>query len=74
MCGGTAKTTNRPSGQQDSANYVSDAVSDAGRTCKTFFCSKIRKRARVGKGTDHTERDSRFEILILFQNLSEILI
>lgn len=74
MCGGTAKTTNQPPGWQDSASYVSDAVSGAGRTCKTLFCTKIRKRARVGRGTDHTELDSRFEILILFQNLSEILI
>ncbi|XP_006752722.1 PREDICTED: folliculin-interacting protein 2 isoform X2 [Myotis davidii] len=58
MCGGTAKTTNRPPGRQDSASYVSDAVSGAGRTCKTLFCTKIRKRARVGRGTDHTELDS----------------
>ncbi|XP_016055820.1 PREDICTED: folliculin-interacting protein 2 [Miniopterus natalensis] len=58
MCGGTAKTTNRPGGQQDSASYVSDAVSGAGRTCKTLFCTKIRKHARVGRGTDHAELNS----------------
>ncbi|XP_036095810.1 folliculin-interacting protein 2 isoform X1 [Molossus molossus] len=58
MCGGTAKTTNRPVGQQDSASYVSGAVSGAGRTYKTLFCTKIRKRARVGRGTDHTELDN----------------
>lgn len=68
------KTTNRPGGRQDSASYVSDAVSGAGRTYKTLFCTKIRKRAWVGRGTDHTELNNRFEILVLFQNLSEIFI
>lgn len=74
MCGGTTKTTIQPGGRQDAARCVSDAASGAGRTYKTLLCAKIRKRARVGRGIDHTELDNRFETLVLFQNLSEIFI
>ena len=74
MCGGTAKTPNWPGAPQNSAGCVSAAVSGAGRTYKTLLCTKIRKCARVGRGTDHTDLDNRFEILVLFQNLSEIFI
>ncbi|XP_012507376.1 PREDICTED: folliculin-interacting protein 2 isoform X1 [Propithecus coquereli] len=52
MCGGTAKTTYQPGGWQDSARCVSDAVSGAGRICKTLLCTKIRKHAGVGRNTD----------------------
>ncbi|KAM5307509.1 folliculin-interacting protein 2 isoform 3-T3 [Glossophaga mutica] len=58
MCGGTAKTPNRPGAPQNSASCVSDAVSGAGRTYKTLLCTKIRKCARVGRGTDHMELDN----------------
>ncbi|XP_058406258.1 folliculin-interacting protein 2 isoform X4 [Diceros bicornis minor] len=58
MCGGTTETANQPRGWQDSARCVSDAVSGAGRTYKTLLCTKIRKCARVGRGTDHTELDN----------------
>ncbi|KAM9678749.1 folliculin-interacting protein 2 isoform 4-T4 [Trichechus inunguis] len=54
MCGGTAKTTNRPGAWQESARCVSDAMSGAGRTYKTFLCKNLRKRARVGRDTGHT--------------------
>ncbi|XP_046314774.1 folliculin-interacting protein 2 isoform X5 [Marmota monax] len=57
MCGGTAKTTNRPGDWQDSARCVSGVVSGAGRIYKTLLCTKIRKCAGVGRGTDHTEPD-----------------
>ncbi|KAM6221254.1 folliculin-interacting protein 2 isoform 3-T3 [Rhynchocyon petersi] len=53
MCGGTAKTRTRPWPCQDSARCVSDAVSGAGRICKTFLCKKHQKYAQVGQGTDH---------------------
>lgn len=66
MCGGTAKTTNQPRGWQDSARCVSDAVSGAKRIYKTLLCTKIQKCAQVGRDTDHTELDNRFEILVLF--------
>ncbi|XP_011362033.1 folliculin-interacting protein 2 [Pteropus vampyrus] len=58
MCGGTTKTTIQPGGRQDAARCVSDAASGAGRTYKTLLCAKIRKRARVGRGIDHTELDN----------------
>ncbi|XP_014635729.1 PREDICTED: folliculin-interacting protein 2 isoform X3 [Ceratotherium simum simum] len=58
MCGGTTETANQPRGWQDSARCVSDSVSGAGRTYKTLLCTKIRKCARVGRGTDHTELDN----------------
>ncbi|XP_027782547.1 folliculin-interacting protein 2 isoform X3 [Marmota flaviventris] len=57
MCGGTAKTTNWPGGWQDSARCVSGVVSGAGRIYKTLLCTKIRKCAGVGRGSDHTEPD-----------------
>ncbi|XP_012639040.1 folliculin-interacting protein 2 isoform X1 [Microcebus murinus] len=53
MCGGTTKTTYQPGGWRDSARCVSDAVSGAGRIYKTLLCTKIRKRAGVGRNTDH---------------------
>ncbi|KAL2781051.1 folliculin-interacting protein 2 isoform 2 [Daubentonia madagascariensis] len=58
MCGGTTKTTNRPGSWQDSARCVSDAVSGAGRIYKTLLCTKIRKRAGVGRNTDHKGLDN----------------
>ncbi|XP_024424825.2 folliculin-interacting protein 2 isoform X3 [Desmodus rotundus] len=58
MCGGTAKTPNWPGAPQNSAGCVSAAVSGAGRTYKTLLCTKIRKCARVGRGTDHTDLDN----------------
>lgn len=74
MCGGTAKSTSRRGGRQDPAGCVSDAASGAGRTYRSNLCTKLRKRARVGRGTDHTELHNRFETLVLFQNLSNIFI
>ncbi|XP_008590547.1 PREDICTED: folliculin-interacting protein 2-like, partial [Galeopterus variegatus] len=58
MCGGTAKTTDWPGGWQGSARCVSDAVSGAGRIYETRLCTKIRKFAGVGRGTDHTALDN----------------
>ncbi|XP_036981617.2 folliculin-interacting protein 2 isoform X5 [Artibeus jamaicensis] len=58
MCGGTAKTPNRPGALQKSTGCVSDAVSGAGRTYKTLLCTKIKKCARVGRGTKHMELDN----------------
>lgn len=74
MCGGTAKSTNRPGGLQDPAGCGSDAASGAGRTYKSNLCTKLQKRARVGRGTDHTELHNRFDTLVLFQNPSNIFI
>nr|XP_023416166.1 LOW QUALITY PROTEIN: folliculin-interacting protein 2 [Cavia porcellus] len=58
MCGGTAKTSNQPGGWQDSARYVRDAVSAAGRIYKTLLCTKIQRCAWVGRDTSHTGLDN----------------
>ncbi|XP_004868622.1 folliculin-interacting protein 2 isoform X3 [Heterocephalus glaber] len=70
MCGGSAKTTNQPGAWPDSPRCVSDAGSAAGRIYKTFLCTKIQKRAWVGRGTDHTELDNSWSCSEL--DLSEI--
>ncbi|XP_048950273.1 folliculin-interacting protein 2 isoform X4 [Canis lupus dingo] len=78
MCGGTAKTANRPGGWQESARCVCHAGSGAGRTIKTPLCTKTRKRARVGRGTtdrlelSHSWSCSEFDLneirLIVYQD------
>ncbi|XP_005629440.1 folliculin-interacting protein 2 isoform X4 [Canis lupus familiaris] len=78
MCGGTAKTANRPGGWQESARCVCHAGSGAGRTIKTPLCTKSRKRARVGRGTtdrlelSHSWSCSEFDLneirLIVYQD------
>ncbi|XP_032188553.1 folliculin-interacting protein 2 isoform X3 [Mustela erminea] len=55
MCGGSKKTANRPGGWQESTRCVCNGGSGAGRNYKALLCTKTRKRARVGRGTDHTE-------------------
>ncbi|XP_075807128.1 folliculin-interacting protein 2 isoform X3 [Microtus pennsylvanicus] len=52
MCGGTAKATNRPAGQQESARCATDATSGAGRVFKTLVCAKIPKCTRGGRGAE----------------------
>lgn len=81
MCGGSAKsttTTNPSGGWQDSAQCASDAACRVRRTYKKLLlCTKIRKRARVGRVTDHVELDhswscSEFDLdeirLIIYQD------
>ncbi|XP_077702643.1 folliculin-interacting protein 2 isoform X4 [Canis aureus] len=78
MCGGTAKTANRPGGWQESARCVCHAGSGAGRTIKTPLCTKTRKRARAGRGTtdrlelSHSWSCSEFDLneirLIVYQD------
>ncbi|XP_032719278.1 folliculin-interacting protein 2 isoform X3 [Lontra canadensis] len=55
MCGGSTKTANRPGGWQESTRCVCNGGSGAGRNYKALLCTKTRKRARVGRGADHTE-------------------
>ncbi|XP_059030297.1 folliculin-interacting protein 2 isoform X3 [Mustela lutreola] len=55
MCGGSKKTANRPGGWQESTRCVCNGGSGAGRNYKALLCTKTRKRARVGRGADHTE-------------------
>ena len=61
MCGGTAKATNRPAGQQESARCATDATSGAGRVFKTLVCAKIPKCARGGRGAEAAGLNHRFE-------------
>lgn len=74
MCGGSAKTTtttNPSGGWQDSAQCASDAACRVRRTYKKLLlCTKIRKRARVGRVTDHLELDHRFETLLILYKIS----
>ncbi|XP_022373918.1 folliculin-interacting protein 2 isoform X2 [Enhydra lutris kenyoni] len=55
MCGGSTKTANLPGGWQESTRCVCNGGSGAGRNYKALLCTKTRKRARVGRGADHTE-------------------
>ncbi|XP_052587262.1 folliculin-interacting protein 2 isoform X6 [Peromyscus californicus insignis] len=77
MCGGTAKATNRPAGQQESARCVVDATSGAGRIFKTLVCAKIPKCARGGRDPNpavynHSWSCSEFDLsdirLIVYQD------
>lgn len=68
MCGGTAKTTTRPGAWQDSARCVSDAVSGAGRICKTLLHTRTGRRAGVGRGADPKELRNRFGILVVSES------
>lgn len=61
MCGGAAKATNRPAGQQESARCATDATSGAGRVFKTLICAQIPKCARGGRGADAAGLNHRFE-------------
>lgn len=71
MCGGTAKATNRPAGQQESARCAAaaEATSGAGRVFKTLVCAKIPKCAIGGRGADAAGLHHRFESLVLLQSV-----